>query len=87
MIRHIGFLMHWDLSGKDVMTGIVRIPTYRPDIFREIDLIEEVARIYGFDDIPADESLYGSFRYDHPDPEQYIDTIRSFRLWISSDIC
>ena len=32
------------------------IPTYRPDIFREIDLIEEVARIYGFDEIPADES-------------------------------
>ena len=42
------------------------IPTYRPDIFREIDLIEEVARIYGFDEIPADESLYGSFRYTHP---------------------
>ncbi len=28
------------------------VPTYRPDVEREIDLIEEVARIYGFDNIP-----------------------------------
>lgn len=28
------------------------IPTFRPDIEREIDVIEEVARLYGFDKIP-----------------------------------
>ena len=65
------------LSVKNGDDWHCQVPTYRPDIFREIDLIEEVARIYGFDDIPADESLYGSFRYDHPDPEQYLDTIRN----------
>jgi phenylalanyl-tRNA synthetase beta chain len=31
----------------------LQIPTYRPDLEREIDLIEEVARIYGYDQIPA----------------------------------
>lgn len=31
----------------------VTVPTFRPDIEREIDLIEEVARIYGYDNIPA----------------------------------
>ncbi|MCP4566281.1 MAG: phenylalanine--tRNA ligase subunit beta, partial [FCB group bacterium] len=31
----------------------VTIPTFRPDITREIDLIEEVARIYGLDEIPV----------------------------------
>ena len=30
----------------------VTVPTFRPDIEREIDLIEEVARIIGFDNIP-----------------------------------
>jgi phenylalanyl-tRNA synthetase beta chain len=29
----------------------VRVPTWRPDCNREIDLIEEVARIYGYDNI------------------------------------
>jgi phenylalanyl-tRNA synthetase beta chain len=31
----------------------VSVPTYRPDIEREIDLIEEIARIYGYDSIPT----------------------------------
>lgn len=31
----------------------VTVPTFRPDITREIDLIEEVARIYGYDKIPT----------------------------------
>ena len=53
------------------------IPTYRPDIIREIDIIEEIARIYGYDDIPPDESLYGSFRFENPDPEKYIEPIRN----------
>jgi len=30
----------------------VRPPTYRPDLTREEDLIEEVARIYGYDRVP-----------------------------------
>lgn len=29
------------------------IPTFRPDIEREIDVIEEIARLYGYDNIPA----------------------------------
>ena len=32
---------------------IVTIPTFRPDITREIDLVEEVGRIYGYDNIPT----------------------------------
>lgn len=32
---------------------LVSVPTYRPDIEREIDLIEEIARINGYDNIPT----------------------------------
>jgi phenylalanyl-tRNA synthetase beta chain len=37
--------------GKDKY--LVTPPTYRVDITREIDLIEEVARLYGYDKVPA----------------------------------
>ncbi|MDQ7062709.1 MAG: phenylalanine--tRNA ligase subunit beta [candidate division KSB1 bacterium] len=33
-------------------TWRIKAPTFRPDLEREIDLIEEVARIYGYNDIP-----------------------------------
>jgi phenylalanyl-tRNA synthetase beta chain len=32
---------------------LISVPTFRPDIEREIDLIEEVARINGYDNIPT----------------------------------
>ena len=31
----------------------VTVPTFRTDITREIDLIEEIARVYGYDNIPT----------------------------------
>ena len=31
----------------------VKIPTFRPDVSQEIDLVEEIARVYGFDNIPT----------------------------------
>lgn len=32
---------------------LVRVPSYRPDISQEVDLIEEVARLHGYENIPA----------------------------------
>ena len=52
------------------------IPTFRPDITREIDLIEEIVRMYGYDKIPSDEKIYGSYNYENPDPEKFLDPVR-----------
>ncbi len=38
----------------------VTVPTFRPDIEREIDLIEEISRIIGFENIPASNTNIGS---------------------------
>ena len=35
----------------------VSVPTFRPDIEREIDLIEEIARINGYDNIPTQNKI------------------------------
>jgi len=48
--------------GMDVTMGDpvkVTVPTFRPDITREVDLIEEVARIYGLDNIPTSHQNSG----------------------------
>ncbi len=41
----------------------VTVPTFRPDITREIDLIEEIARIEGYDRIPNCRSQYWAAIY------------------------
>jgi phenylalanyl-tRNA synthetase beta chain len=40
-------------AGRDADETIFRVPSFRVDLKREIDLIEEVARLYGVNKIPA----------------------------------
>jgi len=48
ILKNLGF----ELIEQNKEVIKVLVPTYRPDIEREIDLIEEVARINGYDNIP-----------------------------------
>lgn len=54
VFKRLGFPARW----KDSGTLEVEVPTYRVDVFGEIDLIEEVARIYGYDNIPKTLAAY-----------------------------
>lgn len=47
VFQRLGFAYRW--NGQDTFS--VTVPTYRVDVTAEIDLIEEVARIYGYDNI------------------------------------
>lgn len=61
VFQRLGMESTWD--GQDTFT--VRIPTYRVDIFGEIDLIEEVARIYGFENISRAPAKYSTSTMPH----------------------
>ncbi|MDD4940975.1 MAG: phenylalanine--tRNA ligase subunit beta [Candidatus Omnitrophica bacterium] len=49
ILSSLGFVVRTKRTGSLA----VSVPTHRQDVCAEIDLIEEVARIYGFDRIPA----------------------------------
>jgi phenylalanyl-tRNA synthetase beta chain len=59
-----------DRDGED-MTVVV--PTFRPDVEREIDLIEEIARLYGYNNIPVTVPT-GEIQ-----PESEADRVANFR--------
>ena len=48
ILKRLGFDV--DTSGS---VHRITVPTFRSDITREIDLIEEIARVYGYDNIPT----------------------------------
>ncbi|NQV30435.1 MAG: phenylalanine--tRNA ligase subunit beta, partial [Candidatus Marinimicrobia bacterium] len=54
--------------GKE--TFRITIPTFRPDVTREIDLVEEVARIYGYDNIPIPEHFSIANKTSKATPDQ-----------------
>jgi phenylalanyl-tRNA synthetase beta chain len=42
-----------EVEGREAEAIRFRVPTYRPDLTREVDLIEELLRLLGMDQIPA----------------------------------
>ena len=46
----------WDLDASEAALQCT-VPPFRPDVTREVDLIEEVARLYGYDHIPAPQRM------------------------------
>ncbi|MDD5227053.1 MAG: phenylalanine--tRNA ligase subunit beta, partial [Candidatus Omnitrophica bacterium] len=50
----VSILTRLGLDAKPHSEGVLKvgIPSFRPDLVRSVDLIEEIARIYGFENIP-----------------------------------
>jgi phenylalanyl-tRNA synthetase beta chain len=58
---------------------VFEVPSNKVDVLREIDLIEEVLRIYGFNSIPIGHSLKSSISYrTKPDNEELVNLVSDF---------
>lgn len=60
---------------KDENSLTVSVPGFRPDVEREIDLIEEIARIHGYDNIPTISRINITLGEKHDDSE-FADKVR-----------
>ncbi|ARM31118.1 phenylalanine--tRNA ligase subunit beta [Prosthecochloris sp. HL-130-GSB] len=73
MLDRIGFSVnarHEDALEFDV-------PSFRVDVEQEIDLIEEIARLEGYNRIPASEKMVASYPQSRSFPEYFPDFLRS----------
>jgi phenylalanyl-tRNA synthetase beta chain len=61
IFSRLEFISKWD--GND--TFDVQVPTYRNDLNEEIDLIEETARVYGYDNITKTHAFFQSSKIPH----------------------
>lgn len=61
VFSRLQFVCQWD--GKD--NFVISVPTFRADIGAEIDLVEEVARIYGYNNIQKSEIRYQASTIPH----------------------
>ncbi len=57
-VERILLRLGFGIKSKSMDEITVEVPTYRHDIEREIDLIEEVARIYGYNKIPEVNKIF-----------------------------
>ena len=61
--------MGMELTDKTEEQFVVHVPTNKADVTREIDVIEEILRIYGFDNVPIPSAITTSLMVSpSPDP-------------------
>ena len=62
--------LDFTILGEDAAGCTVAVPAYRVDVTRECDVVEEVLRIYGYNNIELPVSMKASINpSSHPDPE------------------
>ncbi len=62
-VRHILTALNIDIEHEDVDGLIVRVPTNKADVLREADIIEEIGRIFGLNEVPMPAQLRSSLSF------------------------
>ncbi|MFN3426766.1 MAG: phenylalanine--tRNA ligase subunit beta [Candidatus Thermochlorobacter sp.] len=57
-----------------------RVPSWRVDVSAEVDLIEEIARVYGYDNLMPAEKLTASYPSQRLEKEHFNDRVRKFMI-------
>ena len=69
ILRILGY-MDFGILSSDAEGAEVSVPAYKVDVYRECDVVEEVLRIYGYDNVEMPEHIVSSYdNTPNPDPE------------------
>jgi phenylalanyl-tRNA synthetase beta chain len=75
-IRNILVNLEFDILEENENEIKLSVPKYRYDVVSEVDVIEEILRIYGYNNVEIGEKLNASISYTKkPDPEKVQNTI------------
>jgi len=78
-IKNILLSLGITITKEDDEKLMLSIPTYKVDVTREVDVVEEVLRIYGFNRITVPSKLYSSLpSIEATDPGKLQDTISDY---------
>ena len=78
-IKSILKSLEFEITGESTTGCRVAVPSYRVDVTRECDVVEEVLRIYGYNNIELPSSMRMSIgSSQHPDPEVVRKTVSDF---------
>ncbi len=69
-IMNILRYMDFGVISEDEEGAEVTVPTYKVDVYRECDIVEEVLRIYGYNNVELPDRVISSYSHTaNPDPE------------------
>ncbi|MBN2612117.1 MAG: phenylalanine--tRNA ligase subunit beta [Bacteroidales bacterium] len=78
-IKKILLLLEFEILKESESGLLLLVPPYRVDVTREADVVEEILRIYGYNNIEISETLHSSVSYtEKPDPEKLINVISDY---------
>ncbi len=79
MLERIGFSAG-SAEGESVT---LTVPSFRVDVFDEIDLVEEVARLYGYDNLEPSAQMLTAYPESRKFPEFFPDFLRSVMVGLN----
>ena len=79
MLERIGFFVH----ATDEKSITFKVPSYRVDVYEEIDLVEEIARLYGYDNIHPSRQMATTYPESRNYPEFFPDFLRSIMVGLN----
>lgn len=79
LIRSILVSLDFKILSEDANGFDLEVPMYRVDVTREADVIEEILRIYGYNNVEVSEKLNASLSFTpKPDKDALVDTVSEY---------